>query len=61
MVETFRARFLEVQITPELARWHWRVFAGENELCSGSEDGQIKATFEGYGAMFHLLAAGWNA
>jgi hypothetical protein len=61
MVETFRARFLEVQITREPPLWHWRVFAGDDELSSGSEDGQIKATFEGYGAMFQLLAAGWKA
>jgi hypothetical protein len=61
MVETFRARFLEVKITPAPPLWHWQVFAGDNELSSGSEDGEIKASFEGYGAMFQLLAAGWNA
>jgi hypothetical protein len=60
MVDAFRARFLEVQITSAPPLWHWRVFAGEDELSSGSEDGPVKAAFEGYGAMFELLAAGWN-
>jgi hypothetical protein len=60
MIESFHPRFLEVEITPTPPRWHWRVFAGDDELSNGSEDGQLKATFEGYGAMFRLLAAGWN-
>jgi hypothetical protein len=60
MVERFRARLLEVKITSEPPLWRWQVFAGSDELSCGSENAQIKASFERYNAMFHLLAAGWN-
>ena len=61
MVEKFRARLLEVKITRQLPHWRWQVFAGDSELSSGLEDEQIKASFEGYSALFLLLAAGWKA
>jgi hypothetical protein len=51
MTEKFRARLLEVKITAQLPLWRWQVFAGDKELSSGFEDGQIKASFEGYSAM----------
>jgi hypothetical protein len=60
MVETFRARLLELKITPEPPHWRWELSNGDDLLSSGSEAGQIQATFEGYNAMFQLLAAGWN-
>jgi hypothetical protein len=60
MVETFRARLLEVEITPDPPIWRWHVHAGEKVLSSGFENGQIKATFEGYNAMFAILASGWE-
>jgi hypothetical protein len=60
MVDKFRARLLEVEITPEPPFWHWRVFAGNKILCSGSEDDKIKASFEGNNAMFEILAKGWD-
>ena len=60
MVDKFRARLLKVEITPEPPFWHWRVFAGNKILCSGSEDDKIKASFEGNNAMFEILAKGWD-
>jgi hypothetical protein len=56
MVEKFRARLLEVKLTHEPPRWGWEVLAGDEVLSSGSHDGQIKATFDAYSAMFLLLA-----
>jgi hypothetical protein len=34
--------------------------AGADVLANGIEDARIKASFEGYNAMFVILAAGWN-
>jgi hypothetical protein len=61
MVEKFRARLLEVKITHEPPLWRWQVLAGDSELSSDVENAQVKASFEGYNAMFLLLAAGWKA
>jgi hypothetical protein len=61
MVEQFRARLLEVSITPLTPpKWGWQVKAGEEVIAEGFENGQIKAAFEGYDAMFQLLAEGWS-
>jgi hypothetical protein len=60
MVDNFRARLLEVEITPEPPLWHWQVFSGDKVVCSGSENAQIKASLQGYNAMFQILARGWN-
>jgi len=52
---------LEVSVTPDRPpRWEWQVSFNGKMLANGFEDGQIEARFEGYNAMFLLLAAGWN-
>jgi hypothetical protein len=60
MVEKFRARLIEVEVTSEPPFWHWRVFAGNKVLRSGSEDDKIKASFEGNKAMLQILLKGWD-
>jgi hypothetical protein len=61
MVEKFRTNLLEVSVTPFTPRkWGWRVSSGEEVVAEGFEDGRIEARFEGYNAMFQLLAAGWT-
>ena len=44
-------------LTP--SRWGWQLNASDEVVAEGFEDGQIEAKFEGYNAMFLLLAAGW--
>jgi hypothetical protein len=41
-------------------RWEWQVTCNGEAIANGFEDEQVKAKFEGYNAMFLLLAAGWN-
>ncbi len=41
-------------------RWEWQVTSNCEMIANGFEDGQVEAKFEGYNAMFLLLAAGWN-
>ena len=61
MVEISRARMLEVSVTADRPpRWEWQVISNGEVIANGFEDGQIEAKFEGYNAMFLLLAAGWN-
>jgi hypothetical protein len=64
MVEKSRSRMLEVAVTRDrLPRWQWQWQVTENGkvIANGIEDDQVKARFEGYNAMFLLLAAGWNS
>jgi hypothetical protein len=61
MVEISRAHMLEVSVTADRPpRWEWQVSFNGEMLANGFEDGRIEAQFEGYNAMFLLLAAGWN-
>jgi hypothetical protein len=60
--EKYRSRMLEVTVTPDRPpRWEWQVCSNGEMIANGFENGQIEAKFEGYNAMFLLLAAGWNA
>jgi hypothetical protein len=59
MIETSRTRMLEVSVTPCPPRWEWEVTSNCEPIANGFEAGQIEAKFEGYNAMFLLLAAGW--
>jgi hypothetical protein len=61
MVEKSRTRMLEVSVTPDRPpRWQWFVTSDDQVLATGFENGQVEARFEGYKAMFLLLAAGWD-
>jgi hypothetical protein len=51
---------LEVAVTNHPAKWEWEVFSGDEVVANGFEREQVAARFEGYNAMFQLLAAGWN-
>jgi hypothetical protein len=51
---------LEVSVTADRpSRWEWQVISGGEVIANGFEKGRIEARFEGYNAMFLLLAAGW--
>jgi hypothetical protein len=62
MAENSRTtRMLEVTVIPDRPpRWQWQVICDDEVLANGFEKGQIEARFEGYSAMFLLLAAGWT-
>jgi hypothetical protein len=61
MVEKSRTRMLEVSVTPDRPpRWQWQVTSLDHVLANGFAKGQVEARFEGYSAMFLLLAAGWD-
>jgi hypothetical protein len=55
MVEKSRTRLLEVSVTHHPPRWEWEVSSNGGRLANGFE-----AIFEGYDALFLLLAAGWD-
>jgi hypothetical protein len=59
-MEKYRSRMLEVTVTNRPPKWEWEVSSGGEMVASGFESEQIAARFEGYNAMFLLLAAGWN-
>jgi hypothetical protein len=60
-MEKFRSRMLEVSVIRDRPpRWEWQVTSNGEMIANGFEDGQVEAKFEGYNAMFLLLAAGWN-
>jgi hypothetical protein len=51
---------LEVSVKSDRPpRWEWQVTSNGEMIANGFEDGRIEAKFEGYDAMFLLLAAGW--
>ena len=61
MVEKSRTRTLEVSVTPDRPpRWQWQVTSDDHVLANGFWNGQVEARFEGYHAMFLLLAVGWD-
>ena len=59
MIETSRTHMLEVSVTPCPPRWEWEVTSNGEPIANGIEKGPVEARFEGYNAMFLLLAAGW--
>jgi hypothetical protein len=59
-MEKSRSRLLEVSVTYRPPRWEWEVTSNGHPIANGFERGETEARFEGYNAMFHLLAAGWN-
>jgi hypothetical protein len=59
-MEKYRSRMLEVTVTNRPPKWEWEVSSRGEMIASGIEREQIAAKLEGYSAMFHLLAAGWN-
>jgi hypothetical protein len=60
-MEKYRSRMLEVLVTHRPPRWEWEVTSNGESIANGFEREQTAAKFEGYNAMFLLLAAGWNA
>jgi hypothetical protein len=61
MVEKSRTRMLEVSVKADRPpRWEWRVTFNGETIANGFADGQNEAKFEGYNAMFLLLASGWD-
>jgi hypothetical protein len=59
-MEKYRSRMLEVSVTHQPPRWQWEVTSNGEMIANGFEDGRTEARFEGYNAMFLLLAAGWD-
>jgi hypothetical protein len=52
---------LEVFVAPDRPpRWTWEVTCSDEVIANGIAAGQVEARFEGFNAMFLLLAAGWN-
>jgi len=58
-MKKYRSRMLEVSVTHHPPRWEWVTSDGES-IANGFEREQTAAKFEGYNAMFFLVAAGWN-
>jgi hypothetical protein len=59
-MEKCRSRTLEVSVKSDRSpRWERQVTSNGEMIANGFEDVQIEARFEGYNAMFLLLAAGW--
>jgi hypothetical protein len=59
-MEKYRSRMLEVSVSQLSRRWEWEVTCQGEMIANGFEREQVAARFEGYNAMFDLLAAGWN-
>jgi hypothetical protein len=60
-MEESRSRVLEVSVTADRPpRWEWQVTFNGEMIANGFQDGRMEAKFEGYNAMFLLLATGWN-
>ena len=59
-MEKYRSSMLEVSVTHHPPQWEWWVTFNGVMVANGFEREQIAAKFEGYHAMFLLLAAGWN-
>jgi hypothetical protein len=59
-MKTYRSSMLEVSVTHQPSRWECQVTFNGEMVANGLEREQIAAKFEGYNAMFLLLAAGWN-
>jgi hypothetical protein len=52
--------FVRACLLDRPSRWEWQVTSNGEMIANGFEDRQVEAKFEGYNAMFLLLAAGWN-
>ena len=59
-MEKYRSRMLEVTVTSRPPLWAWEVTSNGAMIANGFAAGQVEAKFEGYNAMFLLLAAGWR-
>jgi hypothetical protein len=59
-MEISRAQMLEVSVTHQPPQWEWEVTFNGEMIANGFKRDQAAARFEGYNAMFLLLAAGWN-
>jgi hypothetical protein len=59
-MEKYRSRMLGVTVTNHPPQWKWDVSSNGEMTANGFEREQMVAKFEGYNAMFFLLAAGWN-
>jgi hypothetical protein len=59
-MEKYRSHMLEVKVSNHPPQWKWEVSSNGEMIANGFEREQIAARFEGYNAMFLLLAAGWN-
>jgi hypothetical protein len=59
-MEKYPTRMLKVSVTHQPRRWEWEVTSDGESIANGFEREQTAAKFEGYNAMFFLLAAGWN-
>jgi hypothetical protein len=60
-MKKYRSLMLEVTVINRPPKWEWEVSSGGEMVANGFEREQIGAKFEGYNAMFQLLAAGWNS
>ena len=59
-MEESRPHLLEVSVTHRPPRWEWELSANGEMIANGSEREETAAKFEGYNAMFLVLAAGWR-
>jgi hypothetical protein len=60
-MENSHSNLLDVTVKPDRPpRWEWQVCSDGEMIANGFEDEQEKAKFQGYHAVFQLLAAGWN-
>jgi hypothetical protein len=57
-MEKYRSHMLEVKVSNHPPQWKWEVSSNGETIANGFEREQIAARFEGYNAMFLLLAAG---
>jgi hypothetical protein len=60
-MEKHRSRMLEVTVSNHPPLWKWEVTSNGEMIANGFESGQVEAKFEGYNAMFLLLAEGWRS
>jgi hypothetical protein len=60
-MEKYRSRMLEVVvIADQPPRWEWQVRSNGTMIANGFSNDRETAKFDGYSAMFLLLASGWN-
>jgi hypothetical protein len=58
--EKSRPHLLEVSVAHRPPRWEWELSANGEMIANGFEREETAAKFEGYNAMFLVLAAGWR-
>jgi hypothetical protein len=60
-MEKYRSRMLEVVVTADQPpHWEWQVRSNGTMIANGFANDREMAKFDGYSAMFLLLASGWN-